>query len=236
MSPNNFIFLSKFLSRFTRKQERIVNTHRITVQEYPVEIIREVIVNAIAHRDYASTSARIFLRVFKNRVTVTSPGLPLAPLTPAKLRKGEGLAVSRNPLIAQSLLHLKLMEHRGSGFRSIRAAVGKSGITELDVIADDGFLEVTLYGRGEKLGNLPLPEAVIKEIMPCEVVAYLNDRQRKIARRIASGETMTTAIVIKDFDVSRDTAFRDLKKLIEVRLAVKTGSGPSTRYVNPHFS
>lgn len=226
----------KFVSRFTRKQERIVGTRRITIQEYPIEVVREVIVNAIAHRDYERTSARIFLRVFDDRVTVSSPGLPLDPLTPAKLRQGEVRAVSRNPLIAQSLLHLKLMEHRGSGFKRIRAAVGTSGITRLDVQEEDGFLDVTLYGRGEKIGNLPLPEAALNEILQSETVPELNDRQRKIAERIISGETLTRTAVIEEFGVSRDTAYRDLLELIDAGLAVRIGAGRSTRYVHPQFS
>lgn len=66
-SAVNFVF------RVTRKQERIVQIRRITIHEYPVEIIRKVIVNAIAQRDYVIASVRIFLRVFKNRVSVSNP-------------------------------------------------------------------------------------------------------------------------------------------------------------------
>ena len=226
----------KFVSNFTRKQERVVGIRRITIQEYPVEVIREVIVNAIAHRDYETTSARIFLRVFSNRVSVSSPGLPLQPMTATKLRTGDVRAVSRNPLIAQSLLHLKLMEHRGSGFQRIRASVGRSGVTKLDVRADDGFLEVTLYGRGEKLGNLPLPQAAMNEILPAETVADLNERQRKIAESLVAGETLTRAIVINEFGCSTDTAYRDLTKLVENGLAVRLGAARSTRYIHPQFS
>ena len=226
----------KFVSNFTRKQERVVGIRRITIHEYPVEVIREVIVNAIAHRDYETTSARIFLRVFSNRVSVSSPGLPLQPMTATKLRTGEARAVSRNPLIAQSLLHLKLMEHRGSGFQRIRASVGKSGVSKLDVRADDGFLEVTLYGRGEKIGNLPLPQAAMNEILSAEAVADLNERQRKIAKSLVAGETLTRGIVIDEFGCSTDTAYRDLTKLVENGLAIRLGSGRSTRYIHPQFS
>ena len=225
-----------FVSRVTRKQERIVGIRRITIHEYPVEIIREVIVNAIAHRDYESTSVKIFLRVFNNRVSVTSPGLPLAPLTPAKLREGEGeiIAVSRNPLLAQSLLHLNLMEQRGAGFRRIRASVGTTGITKLEVKASDGFLIVTLYGRGDKLGILPLPAEVRGEI-PSESIVDLNHRQKRIAERLASGEKLSRAILVADYGVSSDTAYRDLKKLVENRIATRQGAGHTTRYIHPYF-
>jgi len=224
-----------FVMKNTRHPTRVVGERRIELDEYPPEVLREAIVNAIAHRDYEETGGRISLRVFRDRVTVTSPGLPPKPLTIGKLKSGDAVAISRNPLIAQSLYHLKLMEHRGSGFRRIQEYVGASGLTGFDLKKESGFLELTLFGPGEKIDNIPLPASAVEALLQNSELAALSERQQRMAEALARGESLTSASCRKTYGVSRDTAARDFKALIEAGLALKLGAGASTRYIHPEF-
>ncbi|MDA8257280.1 MAG: DUF4062 domain-containing protein [Betaproteobacteria bacterium] len=109
-----------FVDRNTRHPMRIVGLDRVRLDEYPVDGLREALVNAVAHRQYEDAGRKIILEVFADRVNILSPGLPPAPLTLASLRKGKYRPCSRNPVLAQCLSSFHRIEERGSGFRRMR--------------------------------------------------------------------------------------------------------------------
>ncbi|MFH2056076.1 MAG: ATP-binding protein [bacterium] len=87
--------------------------------EIPPDVIREAIVNAIAHRDYASAGA-VQVSVFADRVEVWNPGTLIPPLTPESLRLPHG-SVARNPRICEALFLARYLEKFGTGtLRMIR--------------------------------------------------------------------------------------------------------------------
>jgi hypothetical protein len=90
---------------------------------------------------------KVFVRIFRNRIEVASPGYPLKPLTLAKLRRGAYRPCSRNPLIAQTLATLDKMEQRGSGFARMRDAMLDHGLDEPRLDQQDGFSLSLSSGR-----------------------------------------------------------------------------------------
>jgi len=85
---------------------------RKTIRQYAPEIIRELLINAIAHKKY-TISGDIFIEVYPNRMTITSPGgFPLGITKHNVLHERH----RRNPHLIQLLSHLKLMEGEGSGY------------------------------------------------------------------------------------------------------------------------
>lgn len=62
--------------------------------------MREALVNAIVHRDYAE-GARVFVQLLSDRLVIKSPGLPLRPLSLAKIRAYNAPPYSRNPRVAE---------------------------------------------------------------------------------------------------------------------------------------
>lgn len=94
--------------------------------EYPLEAIRETLANAICHRDY-SLPFKIEVKVFENRVVVSSPGpLPFG-ICLEDLDKVDCPSRPRNKLIAQVLYDMHVIENYGSGFRRIREECDKNG-------------------------------------------------------------------------------------------------------------
>jgi len=224
-----------FVSRNTRHRTRVVGARRIELDEYPEEAVREAVVNAIAHRSYEDTGARIILRVFNDRVTVASPGAPPGSLTPAKLMVGDANPVARNPLIAQSLFHLDQMEQRGTGFRRILAFVSATRLRSFDLAVAGGFLVLTLTGPGEAIDSMALPASVIADLLPPSKLDGLNQRQRDMAERLVRGETLTSRECEKRYEITRDTSARDFKALLDGGIAARVGGGRSTRYVFVDF-
>jgi len=86
--------------------------YRKNVRQYPKEVIRELLINAIAHKKY-TISGDIFIEVYPDRMTITNPGsLPLGITKDNILHERH----RRNPHLIQTLSDLKLMEGEGSGY------------------------------------------------------------------------------------------------------------------------
>ncbi|MEJ2746006.1 MAG: ATP-binding protein, partial [bacterium] len=133
-----------FVYKNTRHPPRIVGLHRVILNEYPEEAVREAIVNAIAHRNYEDKARQILVEVFFDKVVISSPGLPPKPLTLSKLRSGKYLPCSRNPVLAQCLASLNLMEQRGSGLGRIKSLMLDHGLDAPEFDIADGYFQLTL--------------------------------------------------------------------------------------------
>lgn len=122
----------------------------------PEKALREALVNAVAHRDYAITGSKILLEIFSNRVDVTSPGTLPNHMTVESVRSG-GHPRSRNELMANYMLVMGVMEQRGRGWPVMRRAMKEFNGTDAELAQDEGgkFVRVTLRldpgpGRAEK--------------------------------------------------------------------------------------
>ena len=63
-----------FVRRNTETTAVLDRGRRIDRREYPEAVIRELVVNALVHRDYSIAGADILLEIFSDRLEVTSPG------------------------------------------------------------------------------------------------------------------------------------------------------------------
>jgi hypothetical protein len=100
------------------KLNRSVGTRTESAQapvryEIPPDVIREAIVNAIAHRDYASDAA-VQVSVFADRFEVWNPGQLPPPLTPEKLRHPHS-SIARNHRVCETLFLARYIEKFGTG-------------------------------------------------------------------------------------------------------------------------
>jgi len=220
-----------FVNKNTRHPLRIVGLTRVVLDEYPVEAIREAIVNAIAHRNYEDRARSIMVEIFYDRVIVSSPGLPPRPLTLAKLRSGKYRPCSRNPVLAQSMALLKLMEQCGSSLGRMKAAMLDHGLEKPEFDLFDGYFQVVLKGPGEDINRLRVPNGAVRYAIPPSVEEQLNERQKKMYELLIQGHTLTSRFCEKKFDISRPTAANDFNLLVNLRLARIEGKGRSTRYV-----
>ena len=220
-----------FIERNTRHPIRVVGLNRIRLDEYPAEALREALVNAVAHRDYEDGSRKIMLEVYSDRVVVSSPGLPPAPLTLQKLRARKYRPCSRNPILAQCLSFFHRIEERGSGFRRMHDKMIDHGLEQPRLATDTGYFQVIFPGPGDDLKRLRVSAGQIGKAVPPSVEEQLNKRQRKMAALLVKGEELTSQKCEKLFAVTRDTANRDFARLIELGIAEKRGAGRATRYV-----
>jgi len=220
----------KFIDDHTFHPHRVVGLNNVRLDEYPTMALREVLVNAVAHRNYEDAARKVFVRVFSDRIEVASPGYPLKPLTLARLRKGGYRPCSRNPLITQSLATLSLMEQRGTGFARMRDAMLNHGLGEPKIEQQDGFFVITLPGPAGNFDRIKTPAITTGPVTPA-IEAQLNGRQKRILARVMAEGMVTRGWCVTEFNVANDTAGRDLKGLTELGLLELVGKGRAARYV-----
>lgn len=110
----------------------------------PEKALREALVNAAVHRDYAITGSKVLLEVFSNRIDVTSPGNLPNHMTVESVRSG-GHPRSRNELMANFMLVMGVMEQRGRGWPVMRKAMREFNGTDAELFQDVSgkFVRVT---------------------------------------------------------------------------------------------
>lgn len=88
-------------------------------EAYPLPALRETLLNAVVHRDYANPSD-IQIKIFDDRITFFSPGKLFGGLTIEDLKTDNYQSHTRNKLVAEAFYLTKNIEKYGSGFIRIR--------------------------------------------------------------------------------------------------------------------
>jgi len=218
-------FTSDFLSNYHNtltyiysklNTEYIIKKERTERLELPEEALREVLINAMVHRDYFST-AHIQVDIYHNRVEISNPGNLLFD------RKYLGKkSVPRNPIMMDLLLRADYVEKIGSGIRRIEQAMDTYGL-DFEIESDEFFI-VTL-NRKEQVERKP--EANRTQI---EHKSNTNQRRKWILNKLERAGKIKNIDIQKHFNVVKNTAYRDLRALIEKDKIVKKGGGSNVWY------
>ncbi|ADY12064.1 ATP-binding protein [Sphaerochaeta globosa] len=161
----------KFISRNTR-QATIINENgeRNDRPEYPLKAVRELVLNALIHRDYSihTINSPIRILLFNNRLEIENPGGLYGRITIDEL--GKMSADTRNPFIAGALEVLVETENRFSGIPTIYAEMEKAHLLPPVFESQRGVFRATLYNQGSLSMN---PDAA-------------NDSESSIMKKILS--------------------------------------------------
>jgi len=194
---------------------------REEIWEYPLDALREAVINAIVHRDYTEPS-EIQVRIYDDKLIVWNPGkLPLG-ITLEDLFKPHK-SVLRNKLIAQVFYDVGFIEQWGTGIRRIIDSCLKQGLSEPKFEEYQGFRVIfrkDIYTE-EYLKNLGLNERQIKAVIFVK-------REGKITNKKYQEIN----------SVSRQTATRELSHLAQKGIFKQVGvTGKGTYYTlvqTPH--
>lgn len=187
----------------------IKDIERRDVWDYPIEAIREAVINAIIHKDYLST-AEIQIRIYDDRIWMWNPGKLPEELTIEDLKK-EHSSYPRNPLIANVFYLAGLIERWGSGTKRIVDLCKEQGLPEPEYKEEMGGISVYFYKDIYTEENLRKME--------------LNERQIKAVLYVKEKEKITNKEYQREFGTSKATATRDLTNLIEKGILDIRGKG-----------
>lgn len=188
---------------------------RREIWEYPLDAIREAVINAVCHRDYTESSD-IQIRIYDNELFVWSPGkLPLG-ITLEDLYKPH-TSVLRNKLIAQLFFDIGFIERWGTGIERMINACKNQELPEPKFEEYQGFRVIfrkDIYTE-EYLRSLGL-----------------NERQINAIKFVKDKGKLTNKDYQDLFSVSKQTATRDLSHLVELSILQKIGqTGKGTYYI-----
>lgn len=220
--PDQIRRAEAFVAANMRRGARIRGLHREDIPEYPISVVREAIVNAVAHRDYSLRGDEIRLLMFNNRLEVYSPGRLPGHVTLDNLLDER---FSRNEAIVQVLSEMGFIERLGYGIDRMISVCQADGLPRPQFTETTAGFKVTMYGHGPALIGAAPPASLWASL-------HLNPRQEQLLeflqtnRRITSHDYQTLCP-----DASPETLRRDFADLVDRGLLLKIGEKRATYYV-----
>ena len=187
---------------------------------FPTEIMREAVINALAHRDYDITGAKTQLIVTSETIEVRSPGSPVSPIKLEDLQYFRAPSLSRNPELFYVLSQMKMAEERGLGMETWKSLPAKYDLPLPKYVFEDPYLILTIY-RSRIGVERDLDKSLLEE---------LNQDERKGVLFLAGKTEVTKREYADHFGFDNRKAERHLKKFVELGLTERIGGGRATRY------
>lgn len=187
--------------------------NRVETLEYPITALREMLLNALVHRNYMGAPTQI--RVYDNKLSVWNHGILPEGITLDKLTKSHS-SYPRNPILAEACFRGGYIDSWGSGIMKIVDSCKAAGLPTPIMEEDGGGFIVRLF----------------KDIYSEEELKGkdLNDRQILALQFFKSQKEITTSEYMKKFQIADRTARRDLVELVEKELLISEGENKSARY------
>ncbi len=208
--------LMERVSSLTRLQSRFVadEPRRQDSFNYSFEALREGIVNALAHRDYASFSGGVAVSVYPDRVQIWNSGqLPKALKVTDLKRAHPSLPV--NPDISHALYLVNLMERVGRGTQLIVRASAELGAPPPIWKSEPSGVTLTIFASGSKAP-------------PLQVSLSLEDKE--LLSRFRPGDTFNAELFISMAQIPGRTARRMLSNFVSAGYLTRTGRARHTEY------
>lgn len=135
--------LLKYIEALLPSKEVISGAIRETQLVYPHIALREAIANAIIHQDFSVTGTGVVIEIFKNRIEITNPGIPLVDVA----RIIDNPPKSRNEKLASLMRRLKMCEELGTGWDKIVISCEAQQLPAPRINIYDENTKVTLYAK-----------------------------------------------------------------------------------------
>ena len=133
-----------FVRRNTTSSARLEGAQRHERWEYPEEVLREVLVNALVHRDYSIVGTDVMLTIFSDRLEIQSPGRLPNTVTVEGMRSG--MRYARNQTLVNVMRDYGYVDARGMGIRNkVIPLMHDNNGTEPDFIEEENRFTVRLW-------------------------------------------------------------------------------------------
>jgi predicted HTH transcriptional regulator len=196
-----------FLRKHMSREAVIGPVKRTDLWTFPIVAIREAIINAIVHADYAQHGSPIRVALYDDRLEIENPGLLIFGLTIEEIKKS--VSKLRNRVLGRVFQELGLVEHWGSGIQRMTAACRDRGLDAPQFEEIGTHFRVTLFAKRRHAPVIDKKDQVI------------------LTALAASSEAgLSTAQIAKRLRVSPRSARTRLASLVERGLVAEIGSGP----------
>ena len=207
-----------YIDQFNRTRAEFEGLDRIDKRDYPGEALREVLLNAITHRDY-SFSGSTLISIFDDRIEFVTIGGLVRGLTFDDIMLG--VSALRNQNLANVFYRLNLIEAYGTGILKINESYADCAVKPQFEVTDNAF-KITLPNSnyaGERK-DVATPPKVEGKVDRQEILLRLAEERGYIGRKDVEGA----------LKVSQATAILILRDMVEKGLLIKEGSGKLQKY------
>ena len=205
--------LSQLNHKFLIRPIEFEGMYRIEKGEYPVPAIREMLLNALIHRNYIGAHTQI--RVYDDKINIWNEGVLPEGLSLESLRRPHS-SRPRNPIIADVCFKGGLIDAWGRGTIKIIDVCKQAELPEPQLIERDGGFLVTLFKN-----NLDV-EQLVK--------AGLNPRQLKAVQYVKEKGKITNKEYQEINSIAKPSATRDLSGLVTKGVFANKGKGAGSFY------
>ncbi len=203
---NVFEFILQHIPvRATFDRNRLQRMERPAFPEFAV---REGLVNAFVHRDYALFEGGMSVGLYPNRLVIWNTGDLPEGIRIGDLKK-EHPSILRNPDIAHVFYLRRYMDRVGRGTQKITEECKAARLPAPKWESDSGGVTLTLFAG-------------------IQSEEHLNLRQRKLMREMHKGSLVKTSEYCERMTVSERQGRRDLMELERSGLLIREGEGPAT--------
>lgn len=205
-----------FLKTHLKNRVEISGTRRMEILEIPEVVLREAIVNAIAHRDYFEKGANVMVEVFDDMIEISNPGGLPKGLSENDFGKK---SLARNPNICALLNQVNYIEKMGTGISRMRKLMQENNLPEIQFEYSEFF---TLKIERERQIN-PL-ESIL------QISAKRADKMFELLKAIYTNENFSVNQISNQLSVSSRSVRDDLAVLSEHKLISTSGENKNRKY------
>lgn len=198
-----------------------------TVPEYPEFAWYEGLVNAVCHRDYSNSGEYIIIKLFDDRLEISSPGRLGGFVT---LETMKNKRYSRNPQIARVLNELGIVRELNEGVKRIYSEMQKFYLKDPVYSEPDRNSVLLVLDNNIAVRANRKQETLKKSDFIKEKWDILNYAERQVLQVINDKGEVTSDDVSKIINRGKTTAVKLLNKLIDLDLIVWTGTSKNDSY------
>lgn len=201
---------------------------RKEVWDYPLEALREALINAVCHRDYSFPS-NTEIRIYEDELVVLNPGgLPFG-VTLEDLYKNHK-SIPRNKEIASVFYDMGVIEKWGSGIKKIRDACKNAGTPQPKFEERQNGFNVTFKKRAPSPETLEkIPQEVTGRLVE-KLVERLAENQKRILALMEQNPCISKKELSKKIGISTTAIDKNIAKLKKKRLLKRVGPDKGGRW------
>jgi ATP-dependent DNA helicase RecG len=204
------LYIAKNTAKFKRED----------VPDFPIDVLREAVINALVHRDYTIEGAKCAIDIDKDKIVVKSPGAPLPSITLDQLNTFKAPSISRNPIIAYVFSLMDYVEEKGFGMKALHELNEKYQLPLPEYVMQGPILTLTfsrsIAAKRKVSGNRALEGLTDEELIGLD---WIKTQDKVTAKAYAD-----------HFEFNSKKAQRQLAKMQDNNLVVLEGRGPAALY------
>ncbi len=185
--------------------------------DYPLDAIREIVINMLVHRDYRSSNGSI-IKIYDNRIEFYNPGGLYGDLTLDNLLKFKYSSQTRNKLIADAFKEIGIIEKYGSGIKRIFTICKNYGVIPPIINANKNSFEFVLF------------KEQLSDGLSDGLNDGLNDRQKLTLEEIRKNPGIKVKELSDKLGIPIDTLDRYIRIFVKRNLIERRGSKKTGGY------